>query len=153
MVTKNDLLLLLTELQESGIEVNGYLSKVLTSPSVSLDVVKFINDQRQFDVASFYELLRKNYNSKKSPLYKNIVREDLTDPQEVLTTLAALNLQILLFAKKLDDDKMFLKHSRAEEITRVLNNYYKTYDLIPCLKLLKLVKADLVAFETVAGRR
>lgn len=153
MVTRNDLLLLLTELQDSGVEVKGYLNKVLTSPSVSLDVVKFINDQRQFDVASFYELLRKNYNSKKSPLYKNIVREDLTDPQEALTTLAALNLQILLFAKKLEDDKMFLKHSRAEEITRVLNNYYKTYDLIPCLKLLKLVKADLVAFETVAGRR
>lgn len=153
MVTKNDLLLLLTELQESGVEVRTYLNKVLTSPSVSLDVVKFINDQRQFDVASFYELLRKNYNSKKSPLYKNIVKEELADPQEALTTLAALNLQILLFAKKLEDDKMFLKHSRAEEITRVLNNYYKTYDLIPCLKLLKLVKADLVAFETVAGRR
>ena len=110
MVTRNDLLLLLTELQDSGVEVKGYLNKVLTSPSVSLDVVKFINDQRQFDVASFYELLRKNYNSKKSPLYKNIVREDLTDPQEALTTLAALNLQILLFAKKLEDDKMFLKH-------------------------------------------
>ena len=153
MVTKTDLVLLLTELQDSGIEVKNYLSKVLSSPSVSLDVLKFINDQRQFDVASFYELLRKNYNSKKSPLYKNIVKEDLGDPQEALTTLAALNLQILLFAKKLQDDKMFLKHSRAEEITRVLNNYYKTYDLIPCLKLLKLVKADLVAFETVAGRR
>lgn len=153
MVTKTDLVLLLTELQDSGIEVKNYLTKTLSSPNVSLDVLKFINDQRQFDVASFYELLRKNYNAKKSPLYKNIVREDISDPQEALTTLAALNLQILLFAKKLDDDKMFLKHSRAEEITRVLNNYYKTYDLIPCLKLLKLVKADLVAFETVAGRR
>ena len=153
MVTKNDLLLLLTELQESGTEVRPYLAKAVTSQSTSLEVLKFINDQRQLDVASFYELLRKNYNSKKSPLYKNIVKEEVDKPEDVLTTLAALNLQILLFARKLDDDKMFLKHSRAEEITRVLNNYYKTYDLIPCLKLLKLVKADLVAFETVAGRR
>ena len=153
MVTKNDLLLLLTELQESGTEVRPYLAKAVSSQSISLEVLKFINDQRQLDVASFYELLRKNYNSKKSPLYKNIVKEEVDKPEDVLTTLAALNLQILLFARKLDDDKMFLKHSRAEEITRVLNNYYKTYDLIPCLKLLKLVKADLVAFETVAGRR
>ena len=152
MITKNDILLLLTELQESGADVNAYFTKAITAPNVSLEVLKFINDQRQLDVAAFYELLRKNYNSKKSPLYKNIVREDVK-PEEVLTTLAALNLQILLFAKKLEDDKMFLKHSRAEEITRVLNNYYKTYDLLPCLKLVKLIKADLVAFETVAGRR
>lgn len=153
MITKNDILLLLTELQESGADVNVYFTKAITAPNVSLEVLKFINDQRQLDVAAFYELLRKNYNSKKSPLYKNIVKEDVEKPDEVLTTLAALNLQILLFAKKLDDDKMFLKHSRAEEITRVLNNYYKTYDLLPCLKLVKLIKADLVAFETVAGRR
>lgn len=153
MITKNDILLLLTELQESGADVKLYFTKAITAPNVSLEVLKFINDQRQLDVAAFYELLRKNYNSKKSPLYKNIVKEDMDKPDEVLTTLAALNLQILLFAKKLDDDKMFLKHSRAEEITRVLNNYYKTYDLLPCLKLVKLIKADLVAFETVAGRR
>ena len=152
MITKNDILLLLTELQETGTEVNSYFVKTLNTPNVSLEVLKFINDQRQLDVAAFYELLRKNYNSKKSPLYKNIVKDDV-NPEETLTTLAALNLQILLFAKKLDDDKMFLKHSRAEEITRVLNNYYKTYDLLPCLKLVKLIKADLVAFETVAGRR
>ena len=30
---------------------------------------------------------------------------------------------------------------------------YKTYDLLPCLKLVKLIKADLCAIETVAGRR
>lgn len=153
MVTKNDLLLLLTELQDNGEDVSKELTKVFSSDSLSLDVVKFINDRRQFEVAAFYELLRKNYNNKKSPLYKNIVKDSFSDPQEVLTTLAALNLQILLFAKKLDDDKLFLKHSRAEEITRVLNNYYKTYDLIPCLKVCKLIRADLVAFETVAGRR
>lgn len=154
MVTKDDLMLLLTELQETGLNVDSQLFKAATSSSIPLDVLKFINNERQLDVASFYELLRKNYNAKKSPLYKNIVREDIASkPTEVLTTLASLNLQILLFAKKLEDDKMFLRHSRAEEITRVLNNYYKTYDLLPCVKLLRLIKADLCAFEFVAGRR
>jgi len=149
MVTKNDLILLLTEMEEAGVDVDKYLLKATISNNINLEVLKFINDNRQLDVAAFYELIRKNYNSKKSPLYKNIVREELAEPEDVLTTLAALNLQILLFAKKLDNNEMFLKHSRAEEITRVLNTYYKTYDLIPCFKLLKLIKADLKAFESI----
>lgn len=149
MLTKNDLLLLLTDMESQGIEVNQQIAKLLKTEGISRDVLKFINSNRQLDVASFYEMLRKNYNHKKSNLYINLVKEEFNDPFDVLTTLACLNLQILLFAKKLDDDKMFLKHSRAEEITRVLNNYYKTYDLIPCLKLLRLIKADLKSFENI----
>jgi len=153
MLTKTDLLLLLTDIEENGKNVDDKITKLLKLETIPYDVLKFINDTRQFDVSVFYELLRKNYNHKKSNLYINLVKEDLANPTEVLITLSALNLQILLFAKKLSDDKMFLKHSRAEEITRVLNNYYKTYDLIPCLKILKLVKADLIAFEQINGHR
>lgn len=153
MLTKTDLVLLLTELEDSGINVDAQINKLLSVEAISYDVLKFINDNRQFDVSIFYELLRKNYNHKKSNLYINLVKEELDNPTEVLITLSALNLQILLFAKKLADNKMFLKHSRAEEITQVLHNYYKTYDLIPCLKLLKLIKADLIAFEQINGHR
>ena len=150
MITKNDLILLLTDLQENGVNVDKYLLSTVTSSNINIEALKFINDNRQIDLAKFYELLRKNYNNKKSPLYKNIVNEKINEnPTDVLTTLAALNLQILLFAKKLDNSEMFLKHSRAEEITRVLNNYYKTYDLIPCFKLLKLIKADLKVLESI----
>lgn len=153
MLTKQDLLLLLTDIEDSGINVDNQITRLLRSETITYDTLKFINDNRQFDVSVFYELLRKNYNHKKSTLYINLVKEDLDNPTEALITLSALNLQIILFAKKLSDSKMFLKHSRAEEITRVLNNYYKTYDLIPCLKLLKLIKADLVAFEQIIGHR
>ena len=153
MLTKNDLLLLLTEIEATGKDVDLLITKLLKVDTISYEVLKFINDERQFDVSVFYELLRKNYNKKRSSLYINLVKEDTDASAEVLVTLSALNLQIMLFAKKLPDSKMFLKHSRAEEITRVLNNYHKTYDLIPCLKLLKLIKADLVAFEQVSGHR
>lgn len=149
MVTKNDLILLLTDMQERGMNIMPQLAKASRAPGIDINVLKFINDSRQLDVAAFYELLRKNYNNKKSSLYKNLVREELVQAEDVLTTLAALNLQILLFAKKLEDNKMFIKHSRAEEITSVLTNYYKTYDLIPCFKELKLIKADLKAFESI----
>lgn len=149
MLTKNDLILLLTEMESSGVNVNKYLGKLLLKEGIDVETVKFINDNRHLEVSSFYELIRKNYNSKKSPLYKNIVKEELDNANEVLSTLAALNLQIILYSKKLPDSKMFLKHSRAEEISRVLNNYFKTYDLVPCFKLLKLIKADLKLFENI----
>lgn len=149
MLNKHDLVLLLTDLQSQGEDIGNNIAKLYASKEIPLDVVKFINDRRQFDVANFYELLRHNYNKKKSSLYKNLVSEEQKNPTEYVITLASLNLQILLFAKKLESPELFLSHSRAEEITRVLNNYYKTYDLIPCINLLKLIKADLKAFEGI----
>lgn len=149
MLTKNDLLLLLNEMQVSGKETSKLATRLALSEGVPRDILKYINDNRPLEVAQFYEMLRKNYNHKKSNLYKNLVREELSEPIEALITLSALNLQILLYAKKLDDNKMFLKHSRANEITEVLNNYYNTYDLIPCLKMLKLIKSDLKCFENI----
>ena len=148
MIRKNDLIILLTEMQENGVDVKDKLLKTLKSADTPLDVLKFINDNRQLDVAVFYEGLRKSYNDKRSSLYHNIVKEDV-DPKECLTTLSSLNLQLLLFAKKLDDPTMFFNHVRAEEITEVLNNYYKTYDLTGCVKLLKLIKADMKCFESI----
>ena len=149
MLTKNDLLLLSNEMQASGKETSKLATRLALSEGVPRDILKYINDNRPLEVAQFYEMLRKNYNHKKSNLYKNLVREELSEPIEALITLSALNLQILLYAKKLDDNKMFLKHSRADEITKVLNNYYNTYDLIPCLKMLKLIKSDLKCFENI----
>ena len=83
-------------------------------------------------------------------LYKNIVTCDEVDCTEtVLTTLAALNLQILLYMKDVEDSKMFMAHTRVQEINEVLLNYSKTYDLVPCIKVLQVIKADLKAFEYI----
>ena len=150
MLTKNDLILLLSEMEENNINVTDQLHKLMLSDGISRDVLKFINDNRPLEIANFYTLLRKNYNDKKSKLYKNLVKEDFEDPTEVLTTLAALNLQIFLYAKKLSESTMFLKQSRSEEISNVLANYCKTYDLLPCLKALKVIKADLKSFESIS---
>lgn len=149
MLTKNDLILLLTELEDQGENVTKQLNTLMLSPTIPTDIIRYINNKRQLDVANFYDMLRKNYNHKKSSLYINLVKESFDDPSDILVTLSALNLQIMLYAKKLPDSKMFLKHSRGEEISQVLNNYYKTYDLIPCLKALKLIKADLKSFESI----
>ena len=58
MISKTDLLLLLSNI-DNGQE---YIGKVLTSDDVPMDVVKFINDQRELDVSAFYTHIRKSYN-------------------------------------------------------------------------------------------
>ena len=148
MITKNDCYLLLADLEKDGIDTKEVLTQLVNSNNLPIDVIKFINDNRQLDLTNFYERIRKNYNNKKSSLYKNIVKE-IEDPNEVLTTLSGMLTQILLYSKQLENKQMFLKHARSEEITLVLNNYFKTYDLTNCIKLLRLIKADLKTLENI----
>ena len=139
-------------MSDNGMDTTREFTKVATSRGIPLDVVKFINDNREMEVNKFYSHIRKSYNNKKSKLYINIMKE-IEDVQEVLTTLASLNLQILLFSKKVSDRQMFLRHARAEEISKVLTIYFQSYDLTNCVKLLHLIKADIVAFEMISGKR
>jgi hypothetical protein len=98
-------------------------------------------------------MLHKKHNQKKSPLYHNIVK-DIDDTDDVITTLACLLVQITLYGKKLTSNKeIFQREMRAEEITRVLNNYYSTGDFSQCLALIKLLKSDMLVLEYISGRR
>ena len=153
MITKNDCLSILAKLDESGVSgVNPYVKKLLISRDIPLEVLKFISDNRGLEVSHFYEMLRKSHNQKKSPLYTNILKE-IDDPQEVITTLSCLLTQILLYGKKIDNRDQFFREVRAEELTRVLNNYFKTGLYEECLSLIKLLKSDLLVLEYIAGRR
>lgn len=149
MITKSDVTILLNDLQERGVDINGYLRELYSTSSIPSSVIKFLNENRSFDIANFYEKLRHNYNKKRSDLYLNIVKELDDNVEEVLTTLASYNLQVLLYARSLDDKEMFYRNSRVEEVTRVLNNYYKTFDIESCVKVLSLIKADIKVFESL----
>ena len=148
MITKTDILLLLSNIEDG----QNYINKVLSSEDIPMDVVKFINDQRELAVSSFYTHIRKSYNQKKSKLYIQIMKgmEDIT---EAIITLSSLHLQIHLFSKKVEDKTLFLRHSRAAEICSVLAKYYQNYDVANCFKLMRLIKADIMAFETLNGHR
>jgi hypothetical protein len=153
MITKNDCLTVLVALEDRGLDINPVMKKLITSKEVPHEVLKFILDNRGIEVANFYEMLRKKHNDKKSPLYHNIVK-DISDPEEIITTLACLLVQITLYGKKLPANKeIFQREVRAEEITRVLNNYYTTGLMDQCLALLKLIKTDLLVLEHIGGRR
>lgn len=148
MITKNDIIILLTDLQEKGLDVSIYLSNTLKN-GVSISTIQFINSNRQLDLYKFYEKIRKSYNQKHSNLYINIVKE-IDDINKVLITLSALETQILIFSKNVEDREMFLRHSRALEISKVLSNYFINYDSKPCIKLIQLIKADLKCLQEVS---
>lgn len=153
MITKNDCLTILVSLEDKGVNINKPMKKLVTSKEIPLEVLKFILDNKGIEVANFYEMLRKKHNQKKSPLYLNIVKE-ITDTDEIITTLSCLLVQITLYSRKLTTNKkIFERETRAEEITRVLNDYYNTGDLTQCLTLLRLLKTDLLVLEHISGRR
>jgi hypothetical protein len=153
MITKNDCLTILVKLEDSGIiEARPYVRKLMIAREPSIDVLRFIAQQRGFEIGRFYEMLRKSHNEKKSPLYTNILKE-VEEPKEIVVTLSCLLTQILLYGSKLDNPTAFYKEARASEISEVLNTYFETSDLERCLTMLKVIKSDLLVMEYIAGRR
>lgn len=153
MLTRNDCLLLLSELETfdnvDKEKLKQITLKTASQLNVSLDTLKFINTYKPLDVKNFYNQIRQNYNNKKSKLYINIVKE-IDDTTKVLTTLSSLLTQILLYSentKKCDNKQLFLQHSRAKEISLALTKYFENYDITICLQLLRLIKADIKSLE------
>ena len=72
--------------------------------------------------------------------------EDNAD--EALTTLSSLALQILLFSRNVENREMFIKHARLTEIYACLYEYSKTYSLVNCIELLRLIKTDIKVLES-----
>lgn len=147
MITKNDCFLLLSDLENRGIETKEQVTKLIKTSGINLEVLKFINQNRELELTKFYERLRKNYNDKKSKLYKEIVSVDEKAPKDIVITLSSLLTQILLYSNKVDNKQLFLKHSRADEISKVLVKYFQSYDMTLCTSMLLLIKADLKACE------
>lgn len=152
MISKNDCVLLLTDLEESGIDIGDNIIKVIKSSTIPLDVLEFINSHRELDLTAFYEKLRKSYNNKKSKLYINIIKE-VEEPDAMLTTLSSYALQAILFSQKVSDSEMFLKHARVKEVNLALARYLTDFDLTLCANLIRLLKADMMACEIINKRR
>jgi len=153
MITKNDCLSILVQLGDNGItDADFYIKKLLGTREPSIEVLKFISENRGLEVSNFYEMLRKSYNKKKSDLYINIVKEDF-NTEEAIITLSCFLTQVVLYGKKLTNADAFFREVRAEEITRVLNNFFNTGSYDACVALLRLIKADLVVLEYIRGRR
>ena len=120
-ISKTDCLILLNELQESGIDCSNEVKTLLRSSGPSVEILKFINDNRPLDLAMFYEKLRKSYNNKKSTLYINLMKDpDPENINKVLSTLNSYSLQATLFSEQLQNKQMFYRFSRLQEVYQCL---------------------------------
>ena len=150
MLTKNDCLLLLSCMEETyPDEVKVLISELIKTGKPTNRVLRFINEHRQLDLTQFYEKIRKSYNQKKSNLYINIMKE-VDEATEVLTTLASMALQILLFGRTATDKTMFYRNAKLADIYDVLHNYAVSGDIVPCNKLMRIIKADIKAMEEIS---
>ena len=148
MINKSDLVLLLTELDLPDTEKD--IMEIYKTPDIPINILKKINEARPLDLLQFYEKLRASYNKKRSKLYINIMRSNenlIEDTKTVLTTLSSLLNQILQF--ECENKGMFYKHARADEILKVLNIYFNTYNIEPAYKLLTLVKTDIKCLDLI----
>lgn len=152
MLQKTDLILLLTTIQEEhpDLDVRDYVDMAIRTPGINLEALKFINDIRPLEVRQFYEKLRRSYNQKKSNLYINIMKSDETELKNTMVVLTSLLNQIMIFAEKVEDRQLFLKHSRADEVCKVILLYLTNYDIQPAVKLLQLIKADLKTLQEIS---
>lgn len=153
MITKTDCMSILIQLETlKGININEQLRLLAMSKEPPIEVLKFIANHQGIEVVGFYELIRKNHNKNKSKLYTNILNENL-DADEILTTLSSLLTQILLYGRKVEQQEIFFREVRAEEISRVLDEYFKTMNITNCTSLLKLIRTDLCVLEYINGKR
>lgn len=148
-ISKTDCLVLLNELSDNGVDASPMIRKLFKLSEPSIEILKFINDNRQLDLVAFYEKIRKSYNNKKSTLYINLMKDpDINNINDVLTTLNSYALQATLFAKSVTNKQIFFRFARLQEVYQCLYYYTKTYDLTNCLKLLSLIKSDIKILET-----
>lgn len=154
MITKNECISMLMSLEKTGLKVDDQIRKVLTSKNVPIETLQFINNNQGLEAIKFYEMIRKNHNQKKSRLYTNLLSGEHSE-EELVTTLTSFLQQIALYSRKLrDSDKiLFLKEIRAEEVSRVLHQYFKDGNYETCNNMLGAIKCDLLVLEGISGRR
>ena len=149
MINRIDCYEVLFSLKKRGVDVEKQLKMLSTSPSVPLEVIRFINETRPLNVTAFYESLRKKNNQKSSKLYKNIVVESHDNPLEVVKTASSLLTQILITSEKLPKEEVssFYSQTRAKELTNALSEYFINGDIQKVLEELKRVKEDIKILE------
>lgn len=138
--------------------LNKLIKALLLDNKLTEELLSYMIKEQGLEVRNFYEYLRKQYNNRRSKLYKNLVREDFLDQNvsEKVIVLTSLLQQITLHCKHLDSKRAqdsFLKQSRADEILESLHSYFSAGNEEYINQVLKLIQIDLKVIEMMAGTR
>ena len=153
MLTKSDCMSILVKLEDKGINIDAQMKKLILAKDLPVETLKFIAQNQGIEAVNFYEMLRRQYNKKKSKLYVNILK-DSKSPEDIITTLTCLMQQIVLYNNKLESNQdAFIKEVRAGEIAEALMEYFKNTSIDKAAALLQLIKTDLLVLEYLNNRR
>lgn len=111
---------------ECNVNVSPYIHKVAMSETVPYDVLIFINKHIGLPQLYTYNEIYKRMG--KSPLYKNLVNENLDDENQAIA-LSSLLTQTLIHTKQLvkeneqEDVQEYAEIMNVRAITEALNDY------------------------------
>ena len=154
MISKNECLSILVEMESNGIQVNSQMRALLGSKDIPIEVLRFIATNKGFDFSDFYENLRRKHNKNKSKLYLNLVGGNVND-SEIPVILSSLLTQIYLYLQDHTNatSARFFKEVRLFEIIQTLDEMAKTDDIEKGKQLLRLIRSDILVIEYLIGRR
>lgn len=145
MLTNQDLIYFLTKWNTK--EADVIIRKLLTSSSFKGEAISYLNSLRSIDIVNFYEHLRKSYNEKHSSLYINLMREELSLDEQIIT-LASYILQANIYLKKSINKPLFIRESSLLDASRALELYYSQEDFLWVSKQLSKIKEDIKLYES-----
>lgn len=152
MLTKSECLSVLSSIDANDGEVNRQIRALMSSPTIPVDVIRFIIDHKSSDEAEFYEMLRRQHNKQKSKIYTSILRDPESSADAALT-LSCFLTQVMLYERKIENPARFFKSIRADEISAALSQFFLDSTSDVCIRMLRLIRADLLVFELASGRR
>lgn len=148
MLTRQDCYKILFEMSNKGLNVQKQISTLSTSTKVPIELIRFINQNRELNVTTFYESLRKKHNAKSSKLYLKLMKEEI-EATECLKTLSSYITQVLIMSESIDtgERKSFYNSVRIKEALSALNKYFLEQDITECIDILKMIKSDIKILE------
>ncbi len=148
IIDRQECYTLLFDMQSKGINIEEPLKKLVQSKDVHLDVIRFINNNRDLDITRFYNNLRKQNNTKKSRLYLQIMKEEEKE-EELIKTASSFITHSFIFSESLEETtrRKFFKSIRLETLVDSIKKYITEYNIQPIKDILKIIKIDIKILE------
>lgn len=124
MIDKYDAYQKLFTIKNRGVDVVPMLKELASLEEPSKAVLEFIMKHDKIDQEEFYQALRGKNNSKRSRLYSQLLKEDISD-YELSKSVSSLITQVIIFSESMSnqDRVKFYSHMKLKECIDALNDY------------------------------
>lgn len=141
MITKQEAYQKLFTIKNRGVDVIPVLKELTMLDEPNRKILEFIMTYETIDQEEFYQTLRGKNNSKRSRLYSQLLKEEVSD-YELSKSVSSLITQVLIFSESMSDqDKFkFYSHMRLKDCMDAVSDYAMSMNPIK----LREIKASIV---------